>query len=299
MNLPSERIDVRRKHIGSSEIAALFGESSYCTKFELWHRKNGTLPEPDLSANPRVFWGSILEPAIAQGVALLNGWKVRKVHRYIAHPRIKGMGASIDFEVIAHEKGAGVLEIKNVDRSVFRRWEDGRPPLGFDLQLQHQLACAGRSWGAIAALVGGNDPKIFEYQRHDGAIAKIEAAVRDFWISIQVGEAPEPDFNADLDAIRTLYRDAVPGSQLDMRGHTQLEALCEDYRGALDAESAATRSKDAAKASILHIIRTAEEVSCSGYRIVAKTRPATTVEAFVRKAYRDFRLYKKEEPNGS
>src|SRR6185437_11795560 len=63
INSDAEWRQHRKRHVGGSEVAALFGEHPHLTKFELWHRKAGSLPDPDLSDNERVFWGQTLEPA--------------------------------------------------------------------------------------------------------------------------------------------------------------------------------------------------------------------------------------------
>lgn len=293
--LPAARQELRARHVGASEVAALFGASPYMTAFELWHIKRGALPAPDLDDSDRVFWGQVLEPAVAQGAAALRGWTVRKVRRYSPHQRVAGMGASMDFEIIAHERGAGCLEIKNVDRLVYRdTWEDGEPPLHIELQLQHQLACTGRSWGAIAALIGGNDLKVFERERRPVTIAKIEAAVAAFWASIEAGREPKPDFLADAAAIAALHRDATTGKVEDMTGDNRLAELCALYRAAADAEKAAGEAKDAAKAEMLTKIGDAERVICGPHTISAKTVAGGPV-AYERAPYRNFRLTTKKE----
>ena len=290
ISLPPDRVAVRARHVGASEVAALFGASPYLTRFELWHIKRGTLPSADLSEDDRIFWGTVLEPAVARGVADLRGWNVRKVRRYIVHPAIAGMGASLDYEVVAHERGAGCLEIKTVDGLAFRNgWEDGEPPLHIELQLQHQMACTGRAWGAIAALVGGNTLKVYERTRRPGTIARIEAAVADFWGSIEAGQEPRPDWAADGAAIAALYRDATPGKVVDMSDDNRLPHLCAEYRRAADAEKVASEAKDAAKAEMLTKIGDAAKVVCGPYTISAGTVAAAQV-AYERKAYRGFRI---------
>ena len=293
--LPAARQELRARHVGASEVAALFGASPYMTAFELWHITRGALPAPDLDDSDRVFWGQVLEPAVAQGAAALRGWRVRRVHRYSPHPRIAGMGASLDYEIVAHERGAGCLEIKNVDRLVYRdSWEDGEPPLHIELQLQHQLACTGRSWGAVAALIGGNDLKVFERERRPKTIERIETAVAAFWASIETGREPKPDFAADAAAIAALHRDATPGKVEDMTGDNRLAELCALYRAAADAEKTAGEAKDAAKAEMLTKIGDAERVICGPHTISAKTVAGGPV-AYERAPYRNFRLTTKKE----
>jgi putative phage-type endonuclease len=187
--------NIRLQHIGGSEVAALFGLSPYLTRFELWHQKKGTILAGDFN-NDRIKWGNRLEAPIAKGIAEDNDLTIKKVHRYIKHPSVKGMGASLDYEIVNHPDGRGCLEVKNVDGIVFsNQWDDDTIPMHIQLQLQHQMACSGYQWGMIAALVGGNRPQVYTQKRHEGTIAKLEQAVSQFWQSI--ADNQEPEFGGD------------------------------------------------------------------------------------------------------
>jgi len=288
-SLPAERRSERGRHVGSSEAAALFNLSPYVTRLELYLRKRGELPERDLSANEAVRWGQYLEPAVGQGVADRMGWTVRKVHRYHTHPEVAGMGCSLDFEVVSHERGAGILEVKTVDRLAFRGWEDGRPPIHYELQLQHQLACTGRLWGAIGVLIGGNELRVVPYERHEGAIRRIEREVPAFWREVLEGRPPKPDYASDLRTLTALYRHATRGSFLDLRGSSRVRELCARYVAACDAERTARRQRDSAKAELVELIGSAETTWADGYRISARTVAGGPV-AYVREPYRGFRI---------
>lgn len=290
----AEWLQHRKRHIGGSEVAALFGEHPYLTKFELWHRKNGTLPDPDLSDNERVFWGNTLEPAIAMGVARVHGWNIRKVRRYLTHPRVEGFGGSLDYEVVAHDRGAGVLEIKCADWLIVRNWEGGEPPLSYELQVQSYLAITGRAWGAMAVLVGGNDLRVFEYERRPKTIALIEGAVGEFWQSIRDGKPPRPNFIADGNAIAQLYSAVTPGRVVDMSGSNRLPELVTEYKRAAAMEKEGATGKAAAKAEILEIIGDAETVICGLAKISSKQVAGGHVE-YEQKPYRSFSIHLKKE----
>jgi putative phage-type endonuclease len=263
-NIPKSE---RRNFVGASEVAALFGLHPQITKFELWHRKKGNIDEPDLSDVERIFWGQTLEPAIAKGIAAQQGWKIRRVRRYVVSPYVPGMGASLDYEILKHPAGVGALEIKNVDGLIYRDWPEDEPPMHFLLQLQHQLACIpARKWGAIGALIGGNTPKIFKMDRHEGTIAKIEKAVERFWQSIADNKPPSPDFEADGAAIALLCRDITPGKSV-VCDDSYFEELCERYCAARAAEKDAKTAKDAAKAEMLTLMDSAEKIYSGAYYI--------------------------------
>lgn len=287
-SLSPDRAALRARHVGASEVAALFGLNPHLSRFELWHRKAGNLPEVDLSGNDRVEAGIYLEPAIAAWISHRTGWKIRKVRRYCQHPTIAGMGASPDYEIIGHPKGRATLQIKNVDALVYRDWIDGRPPMAYQLQVQHEIACDGYAWGALGVVVGGNRPLTFEYDRHPGAIAKIEAAVTEFWRTIHEGIEPDPNFEQDLQAIESLYATAELGKVADLTGNEAFSAACLRYVSAAKRESEAKKEKDTAKAEILSAQQDAELAFADGFK-VSTWNVSECSMSYTRSAYRGFK----------
>src|SRR5262252_2968053 len=175
--------DLRAGHVGGSEVPALFGEHPQLTRYELHLIKSGLIPAPELEDVERIWWGKRLEPVIADGVAHQTGWHIRKIHRYwTARPGL-ALGGTPDYEIMgkvvpAGFSGPGILELKAVDRLIVsRRWDDGTPPLGHLLQLQTYLGLTGRSWGAIGALVGGNELRVSVYARMPAVVGIIEREV--------------------------------------------------------------------------------------------------------------------------
>ncbi|WP_417790318.1 YqaJ viral recombinase family protein [Terasakiella pusilla] len=246
--------ELRAQHIGGSEVAALFGLSSFMTPFELWHIKKGNIEAPNLDDNERVFWGNVLEPAIAKGIAQLEGFQIRKVHRYLSSEDVPGMGASLDYQIINHQRGTAPFEIKAVDYLEHRDWpeENGvkTPPMKYALQVQSQIALLNSKWGCLGALVSGNTPEKFNFDRHNGVIAKLSGGIEDFWYSISTGKEPEPDFNKDYRTIEQLYGPDANSFE-DRTGDDQLLGLCAAYVGAREDEKAASKSKEALRGKII------------------------------------------------
>jgi putative phage-type endonuclease len=286
--------DLRRQHVGGSEVAALFGEHPQVSKFELWNRKKGVIPEPDLSDNDRVLWGTILEPAVAQGVAAKTGWQVRKVRRYHSLLPDIGLGGSLDYEIVSHERGPGILEIKTADWLVTRNWEEGEPPLNYELQVQAYLRLTGRAWGCMAVLVGGNDLRLFEYERRPKTIQIIESEVASFWASIAADKPPIPDYTRDVDTIRRVYSTVEDGKTVDLGGSNRAPELIANYRQAMADEKDAEKRKDAAKAELLTIIGDAERAICGNATVSTKMVPEAVI-SYTRKAYRGFHVNIKKD----
>lgn len=184
---------IRKRHVGASDVAALFDLSPYKTKRELWLEKAGR-SEDGFKENACTLFGKKAEPAIAEVVAFEKGWKVQNLEGYVTHPTTKGMGCTPDCEILDHEKGRGLLEIKNVGHfSYTKKWQDNQPPADYQLQVMHQLACCqhlGFTWGAIGAWISGQYLRVIEYEIRPKTIAILERAVTEFWESVEAGIEP-------------------------------------------------------------------------------------------------------------
>jgi putative phage-type endonuclease len=264
---------LRAENVGASEVAALFGASPYTTRFTLWHQKAGKIAAPEFNSE-RMEWGNLLEPVIAKGISNKQGWQVQKVRRYLTHKTIKGMGASLDYEIINHPDGVGCLEIKNISIEAFRsNWlknEDGsyEAPLHIELQLQHQLAVTGRPWGAIGLLVGGNESHVVIRKRHEPTIQKIEATVAAFWESIEKGEAPHIENAGDLAAVEELFS----GKQVVSFENSDFEKAAELYIKARENMKVSEANLEECKASLIAFLDLydAEVGVGNGYKVSYK-----------------------------
>lgn len=183
---------LRAKHVGGSDIGALFGHSPYTTIFTLWHEKAGMVAERDFG-NDRTEWGKRLEPAIAEGVAADMRWKLRKSREYHSNDACPGMGCTVDYDVVDHVDGPGIVEVKFVAEYATWKadWSDKRAPVQFELQLQHQLACTGRTWGAIALFIGQTATlRIYERKADPRVVTEIHRRITAFWKSIADKQPP-------------------------------------------------------------------------------------------------------------
>ena len=296
--------------VTSTESAALFGLSPYATAFELWHRKHDkTVVEFD--ATERMEWGTDLQDAIALSLARRYGVLVRKATEYgrITESR---MGASFDFEITGvadklpddmllasmfAEHGPGLLEIKNVDRMIFKdQWQandanEMEAPGHIEIQVQHQLHVKDRAWAAIGVLVGGNTGRILVRRRDLEVGASLEARIAAFWQSVDDGIEPSPMFPGDAAFVTKLYGYAEPNKVFDGRGNPELVELAQAYRAAADTEKLAKEDKDVAKAKLLQAIGDAERAYLDGYTISAAMVGPAHVE-YDRAGYRGWRLTK-------
>lgn len=264
----------RAKHVGGSEIAALFDlptsdrPAYMLTRYALWHVKAGNAPPPHVSG-PRPVWGLRIEAAIADAAAEQEIWQIRK-GGYVSDPTTPGLGCTLDFiiEQDPDEQGPGVLETKNVDWMVHRRsWVDGEPPLHILLQLQHQLAATGYSWGCVAGLIGGNDMRLYRYKARPKLIANIRRRVREFWASIAEGREPPVDGSDSASAVlRSLYPEVVDDA-IDLSGSNEWPEAVAEFMAAGEARKEAAVAYDNAKNRVVALLGGHKRGYGSGYSV--------------------------------
>lgn len=205
MKTEDQFAEIHRTIGGSSYSAALFdrGYADMPSAWSVWAWFSGKLQDmgPDEETNARVRIGKAIEPVIAAEVAFQKGWDLIYGWQYHVHDdQIDEMavafcdrifvhhpddtlkiGCTVDRYIREHEDGPGIIECKNRD---YLQWvtsyTDDDASIRDRIQLAHQLACHPEiAWGAIAALVGGNDLKVYVYKRAD--LADIIADVEERW----------------------------------------------------------------------------------------------------------------------
>lgn len=311
----AEWLALREQNVGGSEVASLFylwalpsGEervfhlyetppdgavileclSSFKSGYRLWLEKSGMVKPESLDGVERVDAGKFIEPALAAWASSKwDGWKLRKVRRYLTHATVNGWGCSLDYEV--HQPGMPPVEFKNIDFSIFRRdWvADGEeilvPPIKYMLQLQAQIGVSDADHGWVVACVGGNELKRGRIERHGPTQDKIQDAIEAFWKGVQAGEPPA--LVADYDAIAEQYRFGQkigakdPG--LDLRGDNTLPMLCRQYLRRKRHLARVEAFTDNTKARIAALMGDSPRARASGFKISWPVieRPAKQIPA--------------------
>lgn len=308
MNAPDPKLidesRFRAEHVGASEVAALFDCSPYLTRFELWHRKNGTIATPEFNArlddgspeNERILWGVRLEAAIIEEAKERFGYTDREQVDRLSND--KGLGGHPDRRVICPQRGPGVLEIKTADWLVRKQWGN-EPPAHYLLQSQSYQGLDGVQWGDVLVLVGGNKLERFSYDFRPKIYAEIEKRVEAFWQDVRDGKAPPADYTRDLDTISAIYGEGTDET-VDLTGDNLAAVAAANYLHAAERRKAAQKEEDAAKAELLDKMGPASTALINGFIAratnVAPT-PATEITADMigasyggRKGYRRFSI---------
>jgi putative phage-type endonuclease len=207
-------LSIRQSGIGSSDAAAAVGLNPYKSQLELWMEKTGRLnTAQDAEAQPSVeedngplFWGTVLEPIVAEHYAKRTGHKVRRVNAVLQHKDYPWMLANLDREVAGSEE-VQILECKTAGINGAKLWRDGVPEY-VQLQVMHQLAVTGRAAADVAVLVGGNELRIFRLQRDEALIERLIALEAEFWRYVEDDTPPPADASDSAErALRNLYPD--------------------------------------------------------------------------------------------
>ena len=311
---------LREQHVGGSEIACLFNLwalpdgtervfhlyeappdgsvileclSSFKSGYRLWLEKSGQVKPENLDSVERVNAGKYLEPALAEWArSKWDGWRLRKVRRYLTHADVQGWGCSLDYEV--HQAGMPPVEFKNIDFGIFRRdWTcDGEeilvPPLKYMLQLQAQIGVSDADHGWVVACVGGNELKRGRIERHEPTQERIGAAIDAFWRGVRAGEPPVlvADYESIAEAFRFGKKAGKKDPPVDLRTHNELPRLCRQWlRTKRHLDRVVVRA-DNLKARIAYLMGDEPKARASGFKIswpviecAAKQIPARWQEA--------------------
>jgi putative phage-type endonuclease len=251
-----EWLEARAVRIGSSEAAAACGEDPWTTELTLHLRKRGLAPA--VEDNERMRWGRLLEPVVAEEFAEETGRAIidpGRNHLYLcaAYPWAH---ASIDrAQRMDGAKGLGILEIKTGGSQTADKWDDG-PPHHYMMQIQHQFAVTGLTWGSFAVLLGGNDFRWCDVDADTALIEKMMSAERRFYEAWQSGDPPSASGgDAETSALAAAFKQAEKTVELTA-DVMEADAVAVD---AAEREEAAKQERTKAQNEIRLALGTAEE----------------------------------------
>lgn len=267
----------RGKDITASTVGALFGEHEFLTAYELWARKTGRITQAD-DETPAMRRGRLLERV---AVDILRedhpDWTIHHnaaesvYYRDPAHR----LGATPDAIVDAPHRGRGIVQIKSVEQTVYRRkWmnEDGQvePPFWIALQATLEAHLTGARWAAVAPLVVGHglDMPLIEIDltHIDGVIAAMRERAADFWQMVEEGREPSPDYGRDGALIESIYAVGDAREEVDLTADAAIADAVERANVARANIQTWTQEAERAETRIKATMGTAEVAHLMGGR---------------------------------
>lgn len=168
----------RRKYIGSSDCAAVFGKSKWATPLSLWAEKTGQVIPEDISAKMYVKLGNKLEDIIADLFTEETGKKVHRVNETVYHPKYSFIAANLDRRVVGEK---ALLECKKAEIYKKEEWEGEEIPESYIYQCYHQLACTDYDRAYIAVLLGNSEFRWKCIERDKAIINNVIEGEVNFW----------------------------------------------------------------------------------------------------------------------
>lgn len=246
----------RQQSIQASDVAPILGEHPSKGGIDVWLEKMGEIEEEDAE---RLHFGHDMEEPIAKAYSRVTGRKYTnpgdyKIHH---HPDIPWLGATLDRVILDETKTIQEAALECKAEGGYNK-RDGRivkpdewkeePHIWQTIQNQIQMACAGFSWGSLAAWFPGH---IFRYHDHDYApefLTAIYPILEEFWEHVRRREPPPLRFQETkkLEAMKRLWNrdngETVPLTHEQMALIDRWEELkkevkkCDNERNDIEAQ---------------------------------------------------------------
>ncbi len=176
--LTEEQKTERRKGIGGSDVASVFGLEPYGCKLRLFYDKTGVKPDFD-DINPNMERGIVLEDIAVEIYEKQSGNEVAKLP-HLKDKEYPWMLANLDGDVIGDKKV--VLEVKCPNRDSFYRMKRDGIPDAYLLQGQHYMSVAKADSMVYAIFCADTwQMEIVPVDRDEKIISKIIEMEKRFW----------------------------------------------------------------------------------------------------------------------
>lgn len=251
MPITQKQREQRRSHIGSSDMAAIMGHSFYSNAADVYHKKVGSLAEPEVEKTSEAAEaGNWLESSILDWAADKLGVKIRKNQR-----RVKGVfAANIDALVVDRP---WLLECKTTGlyNPVFRGDDWGDPmtaevPLHVLIQVHHQMYVSDTELAWVPALINGRGLQLYRVDRRQSLIDEIVRVGEDFWNNHVLMEVPPPEVPS-MTTLSLMEREPETEAEVD-------DDLMMRYFIAKEEKKMASDRYEELKRQVIHSIGEAE-----------------------------------------
>lgn len=179
-----------RKHgICGTDAGAICGLNPYRSAAQVFMDKLSD--EVDEVDNESMRQGRDLEEYVVQRFTQETGLKARRANAIYYNEQHPHMLADFDRLIVGQRAG---LECKTVSPYNANKWDDGKIPIHYQMQVQHYLAVSGFDCWYIAALILGTGFVIRRIDRDEELIRYLIAIEEHFWKNNVIGRImPDPD----------------------------------------------------------------------------------------------------------
>ena len=201
MTNKQEWLEERKTYIGGSDLGAIVGCNTFRTALDVYFEKTAEGIAED-TAGEAAYWGTVLEDVVAAEYAKRTGFKVEKPVGLIRHKQYPFIACNLDYWVIDNEGNTHILECKTANQMKVTCWgEEGtnQIPESYLYQVGYYAAITGVTRVDIAVLIGGQDFRIYRYDKDEVMENKLIRVAKKFWNNnVLVGVPPKPKNDKDI-----------------------------------------------------------------------------------------------------
>ena len=144
--------ELREKKVSGSNIAVICGLSPYKSQLQLWAEWTGKVKD-EFRGNKATQIGLALEPLVAQWYGERHGIEVTRANALYGDTEFEWLVCSPDYFL----PDGTPVEIKTGNFRTAHKWEGGKAPYHYVLQLQLQMRVLRKRRGVLTAYVGDLD----------------------------------------------------------------------------------------------------------------------------------------------
>jgi putative phage-type endonuclease len=264
-----EWLDWRQSYLTASDIGAVAGVDAYRNALRIFAEKTGMVPgtaENGLMRRGRLFEASALEYLREEQPT----WKIWQPNVFITDDESRLACTPDAFAEDSDDPGRLInVQIKTIGRPVFEDW-DGRPPLGYRLQVNCENYLSDAARGILAVLVVSTfDASLvtFDVPRRPDVEATLRDISRQFWADLDADRRPALDYARDGEVIRAMLEPKPTDPPIDLSHDNRIFMLLERHE-ALTADIKASKDDlEAVKNEIIAKLDGAEKAIAGAYRL--------------------------------
>ncbi len=268
MPITETQREARRKHLGSSDVAAILGVDPFKNAYDVWLEKTGKVD--GIEDNQAMFAGRLFEAGVLKFAEKQLGKLIRNQYRSAKNLPI---GANIDALVV---QGNEPVEAKTCGLygPLREEWgEDGtdRVPDRVLVQAHVHMLCAERPVCHVAAFIGGRGFHLYHVPEDKELTEIITEKAVEFWEKNVQADIPPANTVPSLALIKRIRREPdlvtiVP------------DGLVQKWLDAQQAKKDAEKLCDAAQAELLAALGQAEAGDCSFGRVTYLEQSRSSID---------------------
>lgn len=193
-----EWLAYRRRGIGGSDVAAIFGISPFRTARDLYDDKLNIASAADDAGNwVALEMGHLLEPLVAQIFTKKTGLEVFQIKKMFQHPQYPFMLADVDYFVRLPNGKIALLEIKTTNYNAKDHWwkdDEECVPVYYETQGRHYMTVMDIDEIFYCCLYGNNEDEViirhlYRDREYEQEMIYLE---REFWHDHILTRIPPP-----------------------------------------------------------------------------------------------------------